>query len=258
MLSVAARRKECDMIDYSRASLTYDNTRNCDAAAIELMERRGAFAGGSRVLDFGCGTGNYIAEIAARFDCEVFGLEPSLEMREKAMAKNPGLRIEGGDHCGMPFEKGSFDFIFMTDVIHHVSDLDLLFETLSSRLKAGGRVCVLTESWKQIERRWYNAYFPSLSGNEKLRYPDIASIAERAKMSGFGLLAVDVREHPGPHLIDEAFLRMVGEKNYSMFRMLGVAEYEAGYKAMRREVGKSFASPGAGMSLIWLEGGQKR
>jgi SAM-dependent methyltransferase len=246
------------MIDYSRASLTYDNTRSCDAAAIELMERRGAFAGGSRVLDFGCGTGNYIAEIAERFDCELFGLEPCLEMREKARAKNPGARIEGGDHCSMPFEKGSFDFIYMTDVIHHVPDLDLLFETLYSRLRPGGRVCVLTESRKQIERRWYNAYFPSLADNEKLRYPGIASISERAKMAGFGLLSVDLRENPGPHLIDEHFLRMVEEKNYSMFRMLSVAEYEAGYKAMRRDLGKSYASPGAGESLVWLEGEQKK
>jgi SAM-dependent methyltransferase len=245
------------MIDYSRASETYDNTRRCDASVIELMERRGAFAGGTRVLDFGCGTGNYASEIAARFDCEVFGLEPSPEMREKARSKDPGLRIEAGDHCGMPFDTGFFDFIYMTDVIHQVPDLDLLFETLSSRLRPGGRVCVVTESWKQIERRWYNAYFPSLSGNEKLRYPDIASIADRAKMSGFALQSVDVKESPGPHAIDERFLRMVGEKNYSMFRMLGEAEYEAGYGAMRRDAGKSFASPGAGESLVWLEGGER-
>jgi len=243
------------MIDYSRASETYDNTRSSSDIVVELMGRRGVFENGRKVLDFGCGTGNYIAAISARYDCEIFGLEPSDEMRGKALSKNPGLRIEGGDHCGMPFEKGSFDFIYMTDVIHHVPDLDLLFETLFSRLRAGGRVCVLTESWKQIERRWYNAYFPSLAGNEKMRYPDIASIAERAKMSGFALLSVDVKENPGPHAIDERFLRMVGERNYSMFRMLSAAEYEAGYKAMRRGIGKSFSSPGAGESLVWLEGG---
>jgi SAM-dependent methyltransferase len=191
------------MIDYSRASVTCDNTRRSDAAVIELMERRGAFARGSRVPDFGCGTGNYIAEMAARSDCEVVGLEPSLEVREKAKAKNPGLRIEGGDHRGMPFDKGSFDFIHMTDVIHHVPDLDLLFETLCSRLRPGGRVCVLTESREQIEGRRHNAYFPSHAGNEKPRYPGIASISERAKMAGFGLVSVDVRENPGPHLIEE-------------------------------------------------------
>jgi SAM-dependent methyltransferase len=242
------------MIDYSEASATYDNTRRSDAAVIGLMERRGAFASGNRVLDFGCGTGNYLSEIAARFDCELLGLEPSEAMREKARAKNPGLRIEGGDHCGMPFEKGSFDLIYMTDVIHHVPDLDLLFETLYSRLKPGGRVCVLTESWEQIDRRWYNAYFPSLAAREKTRYPDLPRIAERAETAGFGLLCVDAMERPGPHFIDEGFLGMVGERNYSMFRMLGKAEYEAGYGAMLRDRGKSFSSPGAGESLVWLEG----
>jgi SAM-dependent methyltransferase len=242
------------MIDYAEASATYDNTRRCDGAVLGLMARRGAFARDRRVLDFGCGTGNWIAEISARFECEIFGLEPSGEMREKARSKNPGIRIEDGDHCGMPFEAGFFDFIFMTDVIHHVPDLDLLFETLSSKLRPGGWVCVSTESREQIDRRWYNAYFPSLAGNERRRYPDIGAIAERAGMAGLALVSVDVKENPGPHLIDEFFLRMVGEKNYSMFRMLGEAEYEAGYGAMRRDIGKSFSSPGAGESLLWLEG----
>jgi hypothetical protein len=38
-----------------------------------------------------------------------------------------------------------------------------------------------------------------------------------------------------------------------MFRMLSAAEYEAGYKAMRRDLGKALSSPGAGESLVWLE-----
>jgi SAM-dependent methyltransferase len=241
------------MIDYAKASVTYDNSRRPDDDVIELMGRRGVFERDRRVLDFGCGTGNYIAEISARSECEIFGLEPSDGMREKANAKNPGVRIEKGDHSRIPFESEHFDFIYMTDVIHHVCDLNLLFESLFSKLKRGALACIVTESWEQIEARWYNCYFPSLPANEKARYPDIAEIAQCARMAGFGLLSVDVKDNAGLHIIDDAFLRMVGEKNYSMFRMLSEAEYESGYAAMRRDTGKSFSSPGAGESLIWLE-----
>jgi SAM-dependent methyltransferase len=246
------------MIDYFEASKTYDNTRSTDESVIELMARRGAFAPGSRVLDFGCGTGNYLSEMGGRFGCELFGAEPSAGMRERARAKNPGLRIEEGDHGGLPYDDGFFDLIYMTDVIHHVPDLELLFGTLAAKLARGGRICVATESWRQIDGRWYNAYFPSLAGNEKGRYPDLATIEACAGSAGLRSAGVDVKGNPGPHAVDKAFLRMVGEKNYSMFRMLGEAEYEAGYAALRRDEGRSFLSPGAGESLLWLEKGGAR
>jgi SAM-dependent methyltransferase len=251
-----------NVIDYDLASATYDNTRRACAAHIELMARRGAFAArdagarGPRVLDFGCGTGNYLDALrSAAPGCELFGLEPSDSMLEKARAKNPGLRIEKGDHVSMPFEDGLFDFIYMTDVVHHVPDLDLLFETLCAKLSAGGLVCVVTESHAQIEARWYNAYFPSLAANEKSRYPDIAELERKAAMAGLVPAEIEVYDHAGPNAVDASFLRMVAEKNYSMFRLLGEAEYEAGCAALKADEGKSILSPGAGETLLWLEKG---
>jgi SAM-dependent methyltransferase len=246
------------MIDYGEASATYDDTRDADDAIIELMARRGVFAPGSRVLDFGCGTGSYLRAISGRFGCALLGLEPSDGMRAKAVAKNPGLRIEKGDHSSLPFEAGSLDFVYMTDVIHHVSDLDLLFEGIYARLAPGGLVCVATESWPQIDARWYNAYFPSLASNEKARYPEVGEIARRAGMAGLGSAGDDAEENPGPHVVDEAFLRMVGERNYSMFRLLAEDEYETGLGAMRADRGRTFLSPGAGQTLVWLSKGGAR
>jgi SAM-dependent methyltransferase len=259
------------MIDYDEASGSYDNTRGIDEAVIEAMASRGVFGGaaagrgdargrapgspGPRVLDFGCGTGNYLRAIRARFGCELCGLEPSDEMRARAIAKNPGLRIEKGDHSRSPFEDGSLDFVYMTDVIHHVSDLDLLFEGLRAKLRPGGLACVATESRGKIAARWYNAYFPSLAAAEKARYPDIAEIAQRAMMAGLGSAGDDILDNPGPRKLDAEFLRMVGERNYSMFRLLPEEEYEAGYAAMRSDLGRTFLSPGAGQTLVWLEKG---
>ena len=202
------------MIDYSEASGTYDDTRHCDGALIELMARRGAFAARAsgegarraRVLDFGCGTGNYLAELSRRFDCELFGLESSDAMREIASSKCPLSRIEKGYHSSLPFERGFFDFVFMTDVVHHV--------------------------------------------------PDIPEIERRAAMAGFRCAGTEIKANPGPHVVDGAFLRMVGEKNYSMFKLLSEAEYESGYAAMRTEEGRIFISPGAGETLLWLGKGE--
>ncbi len=260
------------MIDYDEASATYDNTRDVDGAVIDQMARRGALGAAKadvaaatgaslpdrpRVLDFGCGTGNYLRVIRARYDCELYGLEPSDEMRARSIAKNPGLRIEKGDHSFIPFEDALFDFIYMTDVIHHVPDLDLLFENLARILPSGGLACVVTESWAQIDARWYNAFFPSLVGIEKARYPDIVEIARRAKMAGLDTAGMDSLPQLVPGVIDANFLRLVGERNYSMFRLLAEAELETGLAAMGTELGGIFVTPEAGLTLVWLQKGGK-
>jgi SAM-dependent methyltransferase len=240
------------MIDYDSASATYDNTRRPDDRTIELMATRCSFAKGSRVLDFGCGTGSYLARLSELYDCELFGLEPSEEMRQKAIAKNPGIRVERGDHALIPFPDSFFDLIYMTDVVHHVPDLGLLFANIAAKLAQDGLVCIVTESWGQIDARWYNAYFPSLAGNEKLRYPELPRLVMSAREAGLQCLSVDEKANEGPHSLDADFLRMVGEKNYSMFRLLDPPEYEAGYAAMRRDEGRCFFSPGAGECFMWL------
>jgi SAM-dependent methyltransferase len=106
-------------------------------------------------------------------------------MRQIAQNKNPEIVIKDGNHEDIPFNDCFFDFIlFMTDVIHHIPDLDLLFSSFHRKLKESALVCILTSSHKQIEARWYNEYFPSLSENKKRRYPDIEEIITKAKNNG--------------------------------------------------------------------------
>jgi hypothetical protein len=55
-------------------------------------------------------------------------------------------------------------------------------------------------------------------------------------------------------------LTLVREKGYSMFRLLGEAEYERGYAAMKAaiaiEPGELYYTHNAGTSLVWLEKGE--
>ena len=133
------------MTDYSEASLTYDNTRTSDDEVIDLFARKFDFRSGVPFLDFGCGTGNYLARIYARYGAEGYGTEPSDGMRRIAVTKNPDIEVRKGDHTSTGFPSGMFGFAYMTDVIHHVSDTGALFETLFAGLKPGGLLAILTE-----------------------------------------------------------------------------------------------------------------
>jgi SAM-dependent methyltransferase len=246
------------MADYAEASLTYDNTRTSDDEIIDLFARKFDFRSGVPFLDFGCGTGNYLSRICARFDCEGYGSEPSDEMRRIAVRKNPDLEIKKGDHSSTGFPPGMFGLVFMTDVIHHVTDRARLLETLYAALRPGGLVAILTESHAQLGTRWFNGYFPSLEGNELARYPDIGDIERDAGRAGFVPLLSDVRASKDGGVVSEEFIRMVRERNYSMFRMLPIPEFERGLALLEGDRGKPIPPSGHGETVVWLRKEMRR
>jgi ubiquinone/menaquinone biosynthesis C-methylase UbiE len=238
-------------IDYTAAAETYDHTRTHSDDVIDRFCAIVPLDASVSVLDFGCGTGNYLARIHQRFGCRCSGVEPSDGMRARACAKSADLKIEKGDHRAIPFADAAFHFAYMTDVIHHVPALSPLFRELLRVLKPAGRLCIVTESHAQIEGRFYNRYFPSLAANEKRRYPDIGEIAARAEEAGFSVVAEE--DLPAsPRQVTAEFIRNVAEKNWSMFRLLAMEEFERGLQTLGDDLDRTFAAPTAGDTFLWL------
>jgi len=241
------------MIDYNAASKSYDNTRNASEALIALFHKTVHFSNATAVLDFGCGTGNYLHLIQTNYGSRCYGVEPSEGMRIRAKEKNTELIIEPGDHGKIPYPDDFFDFAYMTDVIHHVPDLGRMFQTIRKVLKQQGKLCVVTESHAQIEARFYNKYFPSLAKNEKRRYPDIQDIVHQAEAVGFRLCSVEIRPAPASAVVSAPLVRTVEEKNFSMFRLLSDEEHANGLERLKRDLGTVYETKSAGDSLIWLD-----
>ncbi|GAK52409.1 hypothetical protein U14_03660 [Candidatus Moduliflexus flocculans] len=240
-------------INYNDAASTYDNTRGAHEALLEIFDAKMHFSAQTTILDFGCGTGNYLQAIQAKYHSKCFGIEPADGMREKAIQKNQGVAtIKKGNHLDIPFDENSFDLIYMTDVIHHIPDLSALFATLWKKLRADGMVAIVTESHQQIETRWYNRYFPSLATNERQRYPDIEEIEAEAIRQGFVAEGRQIKESEPTATISEHFIRMVEEKNYSMFRLLDHEEYQAGLARLKQEKGKTLSADNHGETVVWL------
>jgi ubiquinone/menaquinone biosynthesis C-methylase UbiE len=173
-------------------------------------------------------------------------------MKEKACLKNPNLNIIEGDHEKISFDDNFFDFIYMTDVIHHVKNIILLFKNLSKKLKTNGKICVKTQSWKQIEKRWYNRYFPSLERVEKERYQSTETITETAKNYNLSLEKIEIKKYSEENIINEYFIRNVEEKNFSMFKLIDEKEFMEGLDKLKKDIGKLIIEKDAGESLIWL------
>jgi 2-polyprenyl-3-methyl-5-hydroxy-6-metoxy-1,4-benzoquinol methylase len=94
----------------------------------------------SRVLEIGCGTGNF-TEMFAATGARILGVDISPDLLQKARQRNlPSDRVS---FCQKRFEDcdadGPFDAIIGSSVLHHL-DIDLAIPRIKSLLKGGGTV----------------------------------------------------------------------------------------------------------------------
>ena len=106
--------------------------------------------GSDRILDVGCGTGNFLRLLKSAGYAQIFGLEPS------GLAVKVGKEKYGFDlfHGGLlSYELSSpFDFIVLSHVLEHVVDLHGFVVRLSSLLSPGGRLYIEVPDAHQFDR----------------------------------------------------------------------------------------------------------
>ena len=240
-------------MDYNTLAKDYDLTRTANINIINLFASELPLDG-KTILDFGCGTGNFIYALQKLTTADVYGVEPSDGMREKAEAK--GLDVRSGDHSSIPFANNFFDFVYMTDVIHHVPDLTMMFAEIARVLKPNGLVCILTESHRQLETRFWVKYFPATIPVEKKRYPDIPDIINAAKTAGLTGYKTVSTDADSEVFITEDFVRLVENKGFSMFRLIAESDYQAGLAALKKDYNdQKTIHSNHGESLVWLQKG---
>jgi len=140
-------------------------TKACDGH-IEFAETRGKtlnvrlqraleLAGlkeGLRTLDIACGRGEIVINCASKGIPSV-GIDyskPALELaRASAKGANVGRDLTlfcRSDVKNLPFRKGSFDRVFLLDIVEHLHnwELDVLFQQLRELLSDGGTIVIHT------------------------------------------------------------------------------------------------------------------
>jgi ubiquinone/menaquinone biosynthesis C-methylase UbiE len=112
---------------------------------------------GGRLLDVGCGTGDFLIAAAAR-TYEVTGIEFSESSAATAAARVHGMIVHGSLE-GAALPDASFDVVATSDVIEHVRDPLSFARELRRVLKPSGVAVVSTpstDSWsaRLLGRRW--------------------------------------------------------------------------------------------------------
>jgi ubiquinone/menaquinone biosynthesis C-methylase UbiE len=116
-------------------------------------------------------------------------------MLEKAREKNLEISWQQASAESLPFPDNRFDFIFSTDVIHHVGNKPAFFKEAFRILKSGGWFATATDSEKIIrERMPLSHYFPETVEVELGRYPKDGEIRQLLAEQKFTQLFEEVVE----------------------------------------------------------------
>lgn len=117
---------------------------------------------GMVVLDYGCGAGVSLLELAA-IGADAYGIEADPNVRQ--VVDQLKLRIHIGMIDDAPYQEGQFDLIILNQVIEHLPDPAAILEKLRRLLKPGGRFALSFPNAgsvyaRQFGRRWINWHIP--------------------------------------------------------------------------------------------------
>ncbi len=240
------------MVNYDDISKVYDQVRRADADLIRRLLAEIETRPAACVLDIGCGTGNYADALQRLSTAHIVGVDPSAGMLAHARQKNAAVSFRQGDAAHLPLDAAAVDLVYMTDVIHHVPDIDRLFGEIARVLKPGGKACIVTQSHAQIAARPIARFFPATIAADRARYPDIPAIIAAATGQGLAFLDAEI-DGDDETVLDHSFLELARAKGYSMLQLITDADYQAGLASLEAAL-----QPGdltvrrAGRTLVWF------
>lgn len=125
--------------DRFRTAFTYGRNKVDVLLDTELKK----LPAGAKILDVGCGTGNYLVRFR-ELGFAPQGVEPAAGMIEAAKRLDPSLTITHGVATSLPFPDNSFDLVTSIEVLRylHLQDIRVAFREMFRVLRPGGRIFV--------------------------------------------------------------------------------------------------------------------
>lgn len=243
-------------VNYNEISKIYDDVREGDIILVNHFLEELPGSPRLNVLDIGCGTGNYtdlLQKITRTRGWQVYGIDPSEGMIEKARRKNGDIIFQQGKAEDLLWAHDFFDFIYMTDVIHHIPDIHRIFHEIHRVLKSGGKVCIVTQSHRQIAARPIARFFPGTVRVDRERYPNIHEIHAAAHSASLLFFRQEVLFEGDAIELNVEYLELVRKKGYSMLHLITDQEYQAGLEELERALQKGpIQARAAGETLVWF------
>jgi len=221
------------MIDYDTVALEYGRHRRVHPEVLRGFLSTSGVGSASKVLEVGCGTGNYIIAMETHTGCSGWGIDPSAEMLSRARERSGKVDFQPGKAERLDSPPDFFDLVFSVDVIHHMGDYTAYFREAYRVLRLGGKVCTVTDSeWIIRHRQPLAVYFPETVEVDLGRYPRIAELREIMEGVGFGEIVENTVEFP----YQLANIQAYRDKAFSSLHLVPQEAFRRGIERMERDL----------------------
>jgi len=224
-------------VQYDNYSRIYDITRAANSETVEKLIRILRVDSGSRLLDMGCGTGNYSAALQSVAG-NVIGIDASIGMIGQARTKSPALQLVHGNVMSLPFDSQIFDGVFTIQVLHHIKNKQVFLKEAYRVLRKGAYIAIHSCSHSQLRAFWCHYYFPKGLELNLARIPDTNEIASMLREAGFTDIGLEICYQDDVIVLSKPEYYL--EKNYrdgdSTFALLTEEEIEMGCQKLREDI----------------------
>ncbi|MCL5996241.1 MAG: class I SAM-dependent methyltransferase [Chloroflexi bacterium] len=236
------------MVNYNQLAGEYARHRKVHPEVLKCLMAGSSIDNTSRVLEAGCGTGNYIITLQSLTGCAAWGIDPSDQMLAKATSRASQVTFSIASAETLDQSGDNFDLIFSVDVIHHVIDRRSFFTAALRLLKSGGRVCTVTDSEEIIRNRVpLSTYFPETVEPELKRYPPTDLLRNEMQRAGFG----DIEEQTVgfPYMLNDS--GPFRDKAYSALHLIPQAAFERDLARLQADLSRGPIPCMSRYVLVW-------
>ena len=206
--------------------------------------------GAARVLEVGCGTGRWLAELAADGP-RLTGLDFSAGMLAQARALAPAAALVQATAVALPFAPGAFDLIYAVNALHHFPDQPGFIRAALRLLRPGGTLAVVGLNPHSGRDRWYlYDHFPGTRAADLARFPAAGTLVDWMVAAGFERVSWSVPQRITERLVGRALLEshFVQRHGTSQLALLSEADYAAALEQLQIAIA---AADEAGQPLVF-------
>jgi 2-polyprenyl-3-methyl-5-hydroxy-6-metoxy-1,4-benzoquinol methylase len=167
-----------------------------------LITRYAKHTKSNSILDFGCGTGEFLKKCKAK-KLPVYGVEPSEKARSQA-CENTQEQIAS---TLKELSHNSFDTITLWHVLEHVPNLQETLFALTQKLSNSGTMFIAVPNHRSNDAKYYTRYWAGYDVPRHLWHFSQSNMESLIQQHGLTLIA------KVPMKLDAYYISLISEKN---------------------------------------------
>ena len=142
------------------------------------------------------------------------------------------VRFVQGLAESIPLEDGRADLVFMSQVLHHLTDDSKALVEIRRVLKSNGSLCIRQTTRENLASYFYQRFFPAARAIDERRLPCRDDLGRAASSCGFRIVAIETLSHliaaSAAEYVDKIALR-----TYSDLECIDDAAFREGLDSLR-------------------------